>query len=140
MGTAVAKPRVIKPRRGQAAPYTRIKGVADVTEIKDVVVKDRDPTAGWGVADRVANDGFCHRNFSVPLLREAFPLTNKMWFVDKMYPYAESGPLFVDEPRSLDEKAMCEEKRKVLADAKVQYLVINENMTATDCIQELNRR
>ena len=75
-------------------------------------------------ASKAAGHEFCKVNYYHPLLKEKFPGNPKMWSVDKYYPYAKGGPLYIDEPnleyRIVESKRKLEEFKK----AGVRYLIL----------------
>lgn len=60
----------------------------------------------------IAGDKFCRINFYHPALQAFFPGDGKRWTVDKFYPYAKGGPLYIDEPRMTYSVRQSEEKIK----------------------------
>lgn len=89
------------------------------------------------VGDMVAGDSFYYLNWYYPGGREAWPQHNNLRTVLKYYPFAEGGPLLVDEPRFHFEFEACEMKKKVLAELGYRYLVVRPKMTVEEAIEEL---
>ncbi len=84
----------------------------------------------------LAESDFCKINFYHPALKANFPGNGKLWSVDKFYPYAKGGPLFVDEPRFPYEIKNCEMKldafdkhnEKANVHEKVRYLILHNGV------------
>lgn len=89
------------------------------------------------VAEKIAEDKFCQRNHIWPGARQAFPFNSKMHYVDKFYPYAEGGPLFVDEPTRLSDLKQYELKAEAMKKLGHRYLVIKPGMTEIDAREVL---
>lgn len=60
-------------------------------------------------------------------------------FVDKYYPLAKGGPLLVDEPTN-DPKIveLCYEKQRVLKKLGFRHIVIEEDATLYDVMEQLD--
>lgn len=58
-------------------------------------------------------------------------------FVTKYYPYAKGGPLFVDEVRGEYQTKIAYEKQKTLKKLGYRHIVIQENSTFYDCLEQL---
>lgn len=89
------------------------------------------------ISDIVANSKFYYVNWYYPEGRKEWPQHNNLRHVQKMYPYAEGGPLLVDEPRLPYEFINCEMKAKVLKRLGYRYLVIRPKMTVEEAMMEL---
>jgi hypothetical protein len=86
--------------------------------------------------DRVAGDKLCIKNQPIPKSREWFPLEWKMQFADLFYPYAKDGPLYIDQPGTLHDVALCERKLRVLREKGIRYTY----MKSGEAEMEMNLR
>lgn len=89
------------------------------------------------VAEQVANDKFHERNFMWPGGKQSFPFNNKMWTVDKYYPFAENGPLFVDEPSQKEDIGPYTLKREAMKKLGHRYLLLTEGMKFHEALEAL---
>lgn len=90
------------------------------------------------IAERFANDKHFQRNHIWPGAKEAFPTNKKMWYVDRYFPYADGGPLFVDEPTRLSletEKDNFELKKEIMKKLGHRYVVIRPGMSEIDVME-----
>lgn len=89
-------------------------------------------------ASKIADSTFCKINYYHPLLKKKFPGNSKMWTVDKYYPYAKCGPLFIDEPR-LDYRV--QESKNKLAEfekAGIKYLILKNGVEPLNEVEGLD--
>lgn len=89
------------------------------------------------VAEQIAEEKFHHINFMWPGGQKAFPFNSKMWTVSRYFPYAKGGPLFVDEPRRVDEVKELELKREAMKQLGNRYVVITEGMSYVDALEQM---
>ena len=89
------------------------------------------------MATRIAGDVLHYRNYRWPGAFRSFPDDPEMRMVDKFFPYAECGALFVDEPMTERGKRRCEEKRAAMRDEGNLYLVIPPDMREEDAVSQL---
>lgn len=89
------------------------------------------------VAEKIAQDKFCQRNHRWPGGQQAFPFNSKMHYVDKFYPYAEGGPLFVDEPTRKDDLEQFKLKEEAMKELGHRYLLLKPGMTEVDALEAL---
>lgn len=89
------------------------------------------------VAEKIAQDKLCQRNHIWPGAKQAFPFNNKMQTVDKYFPYAEGGPLFVDEPTRKDDLEMFKLKEEAMKELGHRYLLLKPGMTEVDALEAL---
>jgi hypothetical protein len=96
------------------------------------------------MAERVAKHHLYYLNHKIPDAEKHFPVDIYSRFVSKYFPYAEGGPLYVDEPRNDDEMFKAYEKQKVLKKMGLRSIVImraekfKDLETAfCDCLEQL---
>lgn len=89
------------------------------------------------VSDQVAEDKFVYKNYMYPGAREAFPMNVNLQSVDKYYPYANGGPLFVDEPQHKDDIKVLELKVEAMKKLGHRYLLLKPGMKHEDCLEAL---
>jgi hypothetical protein len=89
------------------------------------------------MAEKIANDKLCYRNYVYPGSKNLFPDSPKLQTVDKFYPYAEGGPLFVDEWANTDLKETIETKRNAMRKLGHRYLSVTPGMTELEAIESL---
>jgi len=89
------------------------------------------------VAEQIAQDTLFQRNHIWPGAKTAFPFNQKMQTVDKYFPYAEGGPLFVDQPQRTADFSQFELKEKAMKDLGHRYLLIKPGMTLMECQEAL---
>jgi hypothetical protein len=91
------------------------------------------------LSDHVAESDIFVRNFK---FHEADKVYSDLAFVDyrfvtKMYPYAKNGVLFVDEPRNEPQAHVAYEKQKQLKKLGYRHIVIEDDTTLFDCLEQL---
>lgn len=104
----------------------------DKAKTEPIVIKERRTQAS-----KISGSDFCKINHYHPLLREKFPGNSKMWSVDKYYPHAKGGPLYIDEPK-LDYRI--QESKKKLAEfekAGVRYLILKNGVEPLNEVEGL---
>lgn len=86
------------------------------------------------IADKVAGDAMFFSGHKWPDSNKHFPEDDEamMRFVDKFYPHAVGGMLYVDEPKNLSEVDRCEVKRKIMKKLKLRYVVITRAYSTPD--------
>ena len=92
------------------------------------------------MTDEIAESSFCYLNFTVSQLKDYFPQNRDLFHVDKYYPYAKGGPLFIDTPRFVPEIDLCELKKVAMKELKLRYLAITPQMDLGDCLLELHSK
>ena len=88
------------------------------------------------VADQIAEHKMHYRNHYYPG-NEMFMDTPELRFVDRYYPYAKDGPLYVDEPRDIQGESLCETKRKHMKQKGLRYIVIKARMEMHEVYEQL---
>ena len=92
------------------------------------------------LAEKIAGDKLCYRNHYYPGGKNLFPEVATLQVVDKFYPYANGGPLFVDEWTDHDEKhrlSTIENKKEAMRKLGHRYLSVTPNMTELDAIEAM---
>lgn len=103
-----------------------------------ITVLDRDHTEGKkSRAEMVAGDFEYVQNKFVKELQSLYPTEPWRWHCDYYFPHALGGPLWLDEPHSIDDLAALESKQKFLRQAGYRYLVLSPLKTTYDDIKEL---
>jgi hypothetical protein len=89
------------------------------------------------LSDKIAGSDLVSRFWYFPFGRDAFPFDSNSWYVEKYYPYAEGGPLCVDEPIDLEEIELCKKKARHLAECGIRYVYLTKAMTTDEAIAQL---
>lgn len=128
IGARVKKPKSEILR--EITPQTESKNVSAVLE------RRRDLLS---LTDRLAGDRFYYRNHYYAGGDAAFPGRDneKLRRVDKYYPNAQGGPLFIDEPRFPSEIALCEKKKAILESQGVRYMILDRNIPEDQLLERL---
>jgi hypothetical protein len=82
-----------------------------------------------GLSAVIAEDTVCNRNWPWRNARKHFETEPLMRTVDKFYPWAKEGPLYVDEPETEGDEKNCARKRAALESEGCRYIVITKDMT-----------
>jgi|SRR6185437_675196 len=90
-----------------------------------------------GIAERIAQNKFCYLNWLVPGGASLFPQNWKLRQVRYYFPFAEGGPLLMDQPKNPIEEQMCREKADILRTKGMRYAYIGEGMDETDVRMQL---
>lgn len=89
------------------------------------------------LAEKIAGDSLFYRNYYYPGGREFFANDQGLLTVEKYFPYAEGGPLYVDEPMMPYQEEECAKKTVAFKTLKLRYLVIKRGMNELDCIEAI---
>ncbi len=89
------------------------------------------------LAEQLAGSSMMYRNYYWSGWQQHVPTKAELQTVDKYFPYAKDGPLFVDEPQLDWQIKKCEEKTAVIRRAGHRYLVLKPGMTFTDAQLQL---
>lgn len=84
------------------------------------------------LAEKIANDQLYYRNYYYPGGRESFPEQKALQYVDKFFPYAEGGPLFIDEVSRTDDMEKVTLKEQRMQTLGHRYVAILPGMTELD--------
>jgi len=90
------------------------------------------------IADQIAQDKtIVNMNQYLPELQERFPKNPRLWTTTKCFPFAVSGPLYVDEPQHDYEIAQCLEKAVAMKAIGRRYIFIAPLMTIEEVVGQL---
>lgn len=87
----------------------------------------RPHSAKESIAQEVAEDKFHYVNYYVPELKKMYPQHPKLWHVDKYFPNAKCGRLFVDEPQFEYQHEECAQKKTVMKEFRLKYAVLTKD-------------
>lgn len=119
----------------------RQKGEIEVPDIlaepKGSQMKERlAKRAELSISDQVAGHGLSYRNYYWPGGKQAFPSDFRMHHVDKFYPFAQGGPLFVDEASQKEHRDL-KAKKEIMEKLGHRYLIIQPNMTLLEATEAI---
>ena len=89
------------------------------------------------VADHLAGDKEIRKNNIIEGIRKTHPEKPYLWHVEKYYPYATGGPLYVDEPVKEWEIQECAEKVPLMKALGYKYVVIKPHMTIFEALEQM---
>lgn len=96
------------------------------------------------MAERVAKSPIYHLNYKIPHAEKHYPIDIESRFVSKFFPYAQGGPLYVDEPLTENQMIKAYDKQKLLKGMGLRSIVIlnpdkfKDLETAySDCLEQL---
>lgn len=84
------------------------------------------------LTDRLAGDEFFVTKWKMPKASEYFPTEWRMQHADLYYPYAVGGPLFIDQPTTTADIALCERKRQTLLKTEIRYIYVLGGQSEND--------
>lgn len=119
-----------KPNKRARKQDAKVKAAEDARKppadpATGMAPRNSDGTAKlYAVPDQVADDIVYYRNEHVKALAEAFPADKDMMYVDRFYPNAKGGPLYIDSPATRLEEKNCLEKAHVMLKAKLRYAFV----------------
>ena len=93
-----------------------------------------------GMSADVAQDDHYIRNTRIPNSLKWFPVDPLLRTVDKYFPYAVGGPLYIDEPKSNAEIEQCLKKAEALKAEGARYAYIGPDMELDDVLVQLGGR
>jgi len=107
---------------------------AGTTTYKEMAERAQQPsfTKALKVALNLSTSEFCKVNWYYPGGREAFPGQQKMWTVDRCYPYAEGGQLLVDLvalPHKMQEAKI---KHEFFKKKNIRYVALDRGVEPID--------
>jgi hypothetical protein len=88
------------------------------------------------LAETVANHFLFYRNHYWKGCKEAFPHIRNLHHVDKFFPLAEGGPLYIDEKSDKDQRDL-KAKEEVMKKLGHRYLIITPNMSLLEALEAL---
>jgi len=104
------------------------------TKVLGLIVRSKELRT---VADHLAGDREIRKNNIIEGIRTKFPEKAYLWIVEKFYPYAQCGPLYVDEPIKEWELKECAEKIPLMKALGLRYVVIKPHMTLFEALEQL---
>jgi len=110
-------------------PQLPIQPIGNVTETGRNRLKN--------MIENISGDKFCYINFYYPGGRDHFPENEKLWRVDRYYPNAVGGPLFVDEPRFEYEIQNCKLKSGVMKEMGHRYIICLPQSTEIQLMEQI---
>lgn len=93
------------------------------------------------LAEKIAESTIYIRNYKFPMADQRIPpqVNPDFKFVDKFFPYAKGGPLYVDEPRDDKDTQLSFEKQRILIHLGMRHLVVEDSSTLIDVITQIER-
>jgi hypothetical protein len=122
------KARAIKARRHGEEINSQIVGLREV---------NRPKVRTQSLAEKLANDLFHYKNWYYKGGQEKFPMAPQMQYVDKYFPYAEGGPLAVDEATYLDDVNTLKLKKEILKESGIRYVCLVAEMTDLEAMEQI---
>lgn len=123
-----ASTKVLPPSTEAVAEKPSTVRHAEPEEIERYKLRERlkPNTRFETVAEKLAGSSTFYRNRLVPQLEEAFPGCTIDWTVALYFPFAEGGPLHVDEPRFGFDVDRCRAKAEVMRKAGLRYVYLQK--------------
>lgn len=92
--------------------------------------------ANKSIAEQISGHHFYYKGYYWTGCKQAFENDLKHQHVDKFYPFAEGGPLFVDEVKANDNRDF-EYKKAVMKKLGHRYLVVTHGMSAIEAYEAM---
>jgi hypothetical protein len=89
------------------------------------------------IVEQITKSKITFKNWKYPDAEKLFPNQPIMRTVDKYYPMAEGGPLFMDEPMYEDDLQICQKKAEFLKKNGHRYVYLTKTTTIHDVAQQL---
>ena len=126
---------MIKRNKGNVIINTEMQ---EVTPIEKKTYSFREVQPQWNsLAEKIAKDKLFYKNYYYAGGRQLFPNNPKLQTVDKYFPYAEGGPLFIDELSYLDNANEYAIKTKKMKELGHRYVAIEPKMNELDILERL---
>lgn len=90
----------------------------------------------YSTSDKLAQDKMYYVNYRWRNTDQFNP-DRKYFYVDKYYPFAVGGPLFIDEPHHKDEFARCEKKAIEMRELKLRYIYVIPEKPIEELLNQL---
>lgn len=89
--------------------------------------------------ERITQGTVVIRQVKFPGADAAYPdVTHALYrFVSSYYPYAQGGPLYVDEPKNEKEVFRAYERQKVMKKLGLRHVIIDKDTTYEDLLEQL---
>ena len=125
-----------RPRKNTEIAATQLKPTNQAgTHRREPDTLDRE--ALLGLSAKIAGNTICNRNWPYRNARKHFEISPLLRTVDKFYPWADGGPLYVDEPVTAQDEKECALKAVALKSEGLRYLVIKKDMTEVEARAQL---
>lgn len=115
------------------APKELVGSKAEATRLNPA----KTPEERLGMAAKVAESSIYTRNWKFKNADQHYPHHPVMRRVEKHFPYAVGGPLFLDEPTADLEIQECKQKALVMAQEGLRYCYITRDMTLEEVRKQL---
>jgi len=89
------------------------------------------------IPDQLAGDKFHYVQYQLDALKPFFPDNYELVLTDRYYPYAEGGALYIDEVMHDLDKRCLDQKKKIMKDLGLRYVVIKKGMSLLDALELL---
>ncbi len=90
-----------------------------------------------GLPELLAKDKNKKIKHEWPGARKAFPAQKKFWYVDLFFPYADGGPLFIDQIKTDAHKKELDSKLKTMKKLGHRYIQLTSGMDLTAAQEQL---
>lgn len=107
------------------------------SEAKPTEREPRNMEQYLGLAAQVAESTIYCGNWKFKNAEKHFPHDPLLRTVDKFFPYAKGGALFVDEPRSKRDEEHCQRKAKAIHEEGQRYVYLLSEMNLDEAMQQL---
>lgn len=129
MKETVPRTKLVKRISNSEIPSTELS-------LQNIANMRTERLANKTIPDQIADHPICYLNHYWPGGREAFRASQKMQMVDRFYPMAKGGALFVDEEHDKDQRDF-KAKREVMQKLGHRYLVVTPTMTMMEAMEQL---
>lgn len=126
--------KIVRKDKKDEDPKEIDKSIEREKDSKVTAILSRDATKT--LAENIAGHHFYHLNYYWPGCKQAFPMNGKLQHVDKFFPFAENGPLFVDEVKAQDNRDF-KLKNEVMKKLGHRYIVLKPNMTMLEAYEAM---
>ena len=89
------------------------------------------------LSENVAKSGYIIRNVSYPNARALFPFNPEHQTIERYFPVAEGGPLYVDNADTPEEITACEKKRETMKELGRRYVVLKHDTDLFAVMEQL---
>lgn len=86
----------------------------------------------------LAQHKFYYRDWLWDQDRKSFPFDPELRHVELYFPYAEGGPLLIDQPTNKQEQEECNKKKDKVLDKGFRYLAIHQKMDINKAMEALD--
>lgn len=125
----------LEAAKGATGTGTKLSESGQLAQAQATVNKN---TQLNGVPELIAGDKFKFIKHEWAGARQAFPQHKSNWYVDLFFPYAEGGPLFIDQIKNEAHKLALVEKYKAMKKLGHRYLQLANDMDVTAAMEQLS--